>query len=159
MMILPLLLLIWIANGAPVLAHALFGTRFAHPVDGGARFLDGRPFFGTAKTVRGVAAAVILTTLAALCLGLSPGLGALVGSAAVAGDLLTSFIKRRMGLPPSSRARGLDHVGESLLPALLAAPRLHLEAGDIALVVGMFVALAVGLSPILCRMRMRETPY
>ncbi len=159
MPILQLLLLIWIANGAPVLAHALFGTRFAHPLDGGARFLDGRPVFGTAKTLRGVIAAVLLTTLAALGLGLSPGLGALVGSAAVAGDLLTSFIKRRMGLPPSSRVLGLDQIPESLLPALLAAPRLDLEAGDIALVVGLFVALAVALSPVLCRMRVRETPY
>lgn len=159
MPILQLLLLIWIANGAPVLAHALFRTRFAHPLDGGARFLDGRPVFGTAKTLRGVIAAVLLTTLAALGLGLSPGLGALVGSAAVAGDLLTSFIKRRMGLPPSSRVLGLDQIPESLLPALLAAPRLDLEAGDIALVVGLFVALAVALSPVLCRMRVRETPY
>jgi CDP-archaeol synthase len=156
---LQLLLLIWIANGAPVLAHALFGVRFAHPVDGGARFLDGRPFFGTAKTVRGVAAAIVLTTLAALCLGFSPGLGALVGSAAVAGDLLTSFIKRRMGFPTSSRARGLDQVPESLLPALVAAPRLGLAVADVALVVGMFVILAVGLSPVLCRIRVRETPY
>jgi len=159
MTILQLLLLIWIANGAPVLAHALFGTRFAYPVDGGARFLDGRPFFGTAKTVRGVIAAVLLTTLAAVGLGLSPALGALVGSAAVAGDLLTSFIKRRMGLPPSSRARGLDQVPESLLPALVAAPRLGLAVADIALVVGMFVVLAVGLSPVLCRIRVRETPH
>jgi CDP-archaeol synthase len=159
MTILQLLLLIWIANGAPVLAHALFGTRFAYPVDGGARFLDGRPFFGTAKTVRGVIAAILLTTLAAVGLGLSPALGALVGSAAVAGDLLTSFIKRRMGLPPSSRARGLDQVPESLLPALVAAPRLGLAVADIALVVGMFVVLAVGLSPVLCRIRVRETPH
>ncbi|MGH8567114.1 MAG: CDP-archaeol synthase [Gammaproteobacteria bacterium] len=156
---LQLLLLIWIANGAPVLAHALLGTRFAYPVDGGARFLDGRPFFGTAKTLRGVIVAVLLTTLAAQGLGLPAGLGALVGSAAVAGDLLTSFIKRRMGLPPSSRARGLDQVPESLLPALLAAPRLDLEAGHIVLVVGLFVVLAVGLSPVLCRMRVRETPH
>ena len=156
---LQLLMLIWIANGAPVLAHALFGTRFAHPVDGGARFLDGRPFFGTTKTVRGVIAAVFSTTLSALSLGLSPGLGALVGITAVAGDLLTSFIKRRMGLPPSSRARGLDQLPESLLPALVAAPRLGLAVADIAVVVGMFVVLAVGLSPVLCRIRMRETPY
>jgi CDP-2,3-bis-(O-geranylgeranyl)-sn-glycerol synthase len=159
MTVLQLFLLILIANGIPVLMHRLCGARFAYPVDGGARFVDGRPFFGPAKTLRGVLSAVLVATLVAMSLGLDPGLGALVGSAAVAGDLLSSFIKRRMGLPSSSRARGLDQIPESLLPALLAAPRLQLGAADIALVVGLFVVLAVSLSPVLRRLRLRETPY
>ncbi len=159
MTILQLFLLIWVANGAPILARMLFGTRFSYPVDGSARFLDGRPFFGSAKTLRGIIAAVALTTLAALSLGLAAGLGALVGSAAVAGDLVSSFVKRRLGIPTSGRARGLDQVPEALLPALLAAPRLDLEASEIALVVGMFVVLAVALSPVLCWMRVRDTPH
>ncbi len=159
MTILQLLLLIWIANGAPVVARTLFGTRLGYPLDGGVRFWDGRPFLGPAKTLRGVVAAVVVTTLAALGLGLAPGLGALVGSAAVAGDLVSSFIKRRLGIPASGRARGLDQVPEALLPALFAAPSLDLEAAEVLLVVGLFVVLAVALSPVLCRMRVRETPY
>jgi hypothetical protein len=38
-------------------------------------------------------------------IGLGPEVGVLVGSLAMAGDLVSSFVKRRMDLPPSNRAR------------------------------------------------------
>ena len=123
-LVLELLILLAVANGTPVVAKRLFGSAFAQPLDGGALFADGRPWFGPSKTIRGVVLATLATTAAAGVLGLGWKVGALLGGVAMAGDLLASFIKRRLGLAPSSQAIGLDQIPESLLP-LLAGRLLH----------------------------------
>jgi hypothetical protein len=61
----------------------------------------------------------------------------------MAGDLLSSFVKRRLNLPPSSRATGLDQIPESLLPALVCRGALSSSGLDIAICVGVFL---VGLA-------------
>ena len=52
--LLKLLLLLAVANGAPVLAKKAWGRTQAQPLDAGLLFLDRRPVFGPTKTVRGV---------------------------------------------------------------------------------------------------------
>jgi CDP-diglyceride synthetase len=141
------LILISAANGAPVLFARLLGARFARPIDGGIVLRDGRPLPGRSKTWRGLAAAVLLAACAAVLMSLPWQLGALAAASAMAGDCLSSFIKRRFGLEPSSMTLGLDQVPESLFPAvalqrLLAAwsPRrcldraciLRRRVGDVA---------------------------
>ena len=77
----------------------------------------------------------------------------------MAGDLLSSFIKRRLGWPPSSMALGLDQVPESLFPTLLIMHPLGLEVVDlIALVIAFFVG-ELGLSRLLFKLRIRDEPY
>jgi hypothetical protein len=78
-----------------------------------------KQLFGPSKTLRGLVVSVVATTLSAPALGLAWTTGLLAGAAAMAGDLGSSFIKRRMGLPSSSRALGLDQVPEALLPELV----------------------------------------
>jgi CDP-2,3-bis-(O-geranylgeranyl)-sn-glycerol synthase len=157
--LLALLLLLTIANGAPVVAKKLWGGALARPLDAGLRFIDGRPLFGPTKTVRGVLVAVAATSLAAPLVGIAWWLGALIGAAAMAGDLLSSFIKRRLGRPPSSRALGLDHIPESLLPLLACRQALALTPADIGLVVAVFFAGAVVLSRLLYRVGLRDEPH
>src|SRR5512137_1303973 len=123
-----LLLLLGVANSAPIAARRLLGDRWAAPLDGGLNFIDGRPLLGPGKTIRGVAAAVVATALAAWALGLSPPVGALLGAVSMAGDALASFVKRRLGVAPSGRATGLDQVPESLLPLLAVQGMLDLSA-------------------------------
>jgi hypothetical protein len=65
-----------------------------------------------------VVLAVVATAGAAALLGLGWKIGALIGIVAMASDLLASFVKRRLGLPPSSQAIGLDQIPESLIPLL-----------------------------------------
>jgi CDP-diglyceride synthetase len=117
-LILKFVLLLAIANGTPVLAEKLLGRFLSYPLDAGKTFVDGRPLFGSSKTIRGIAIAVIATSACAPVLGITWPTGSLIGVAAMAGDLVSSFVKRRMGRPPSSRALGLDQIPESLLPAL-----------------------------------------
>lgn len=154
-----LLLLIVAANGAPVLVHAMLGARWAVPVDFGLRLADGRRLLGDAKTWRGLAAALAASTILAPLLGLSPLVGLTAGALAMAGDLLASFVKRRLGRPRSSRALLLDTVPESLLPALGLMRPLQLGGGEILGLVILFSLLDAWLSPLLYRLRIRRRPW
>ena len=53
-----LLVLLAIANSAPIAGKRLLGSRFSTPLDCGMMFFDGRPLFGPSKTVRGILLAV-----------------------------------------------------------------------------------------------------
>src|SRR5664280_3788206 len=97
-----LLLLLAIANTAPLVAKRWLGPRFSAPLDGGLIFFDERPLLGSSKTIRGFVAAVAANTLGALFLGLPATVGALLGGGAMLGDAIASFIKRRLGAAPSS---------------------------------------------------------
>jgi CDP-archaeol synthase len=153
------LVLLGVANGAPVFATWLFGKRFGAPLDGGLKFPDGRPLFGPSKTVRGLVLSIACTTLAAALLGFEWIAGAGLAAASMLGDLLSSFIKRRLGLRAHSQAIGLDQIPESLLPLLLLRQHLGLGNGDIALIVTAFIVLELVLSRMLFRLHIRDRPY
>ena len=157
--ILQLLILLMLANGTPVIAKKMLGRQYSYPLDGNLTFADGRPVFGRSKTIRGVALAVLVTMAGALLIGLGWRIGLLVGAFAMAGDLFSSFCKRRLGLPSSSRASGLDQVPESLLPLLACRDLLALTAVDIVVCVLMFVIGEVVLSRLLYAFRLRDRPY
>jgi CDP-diglyceride synthetase len=157
--VLQLLILLMLANGTPVIAKKIFGDHCSYPLDGNLIFADGRPVFGRSKTIRGVALAVLVTTGGAPLIGLGWKTGFLVGSFAMAGDLFSSFCKRRLGLPSSSRASGLDQIPESLLPLLACRDLLALTAAEIVVCVVMFVIGEVVLSRLLYAVRLRDRPY
>jgi CDP-2,3-bis-(O-geranylgeranyl)-sn-glycerol synthase len=154
-----ILLLLAAANGAPVLAKKILGQRWARPLDGRRQLADGQPLFGSSKTIRGIVLAVIVTSAAGLAIGMGWHSGLLVAIGAMAGDLLSSFLKRRMRLSPSSMALGLDQIPESLLPTLICAAFLPLSALDIAAIVGMFFVGELFLSRIFYHLHLRDRPY
>lgn len=156
---LPFLCLLLAANGSPILARLLLGDRLPQPIDGGRRFLDRRPLFGPSKTWLGLGSAVLLTGALAAPLGVAPAVGFAVGVAAMAGDLLSSFIKRRLGLASSRPVPGLDQLPESLLPAAVAAGPLGLTGADILLAVTLFCAIEITLSHLLYRLGLRRYPF
>src|SRR6516164_642890 len=158
-LILQMLTLLVLANGTPVVAKKILGEHLAYPLDGGVEFVDGRPLLGRSKTIRGVVLAVLVTTAGAPLVGLEWTVGFLVGSLAMAGDLLSSFLKRRMALPPSSRASGLDQVPEALFPLLACRNPLSLSMVDIAAGVGLFFIGEVLLSRVFYALRLRDRPY
>jgi hypothetical protein len=157
--ILQLLVLMTLANGTPIVAKKIFGPRFCFPLDAGTIFFDRRPLFGPSKTIRGILISVLITTASAPLIGLDLTIGAIVAGAAMAGDLFSSFVKRRLNSPPSSQALGLDQVPESLFPMLACRDALSLTIGDIALGVGIFFIGALILSRFLFRAHLRDEPY
>ena len=158
-LILQLLILLAVANGTPVLAKTILGDRLARPLDGGTVFVDGRPLFGPAKTIRGIVLALLATPLAAALMGLPWRLGALVAALAIAGDLFSSFVKRRLGLPSSSMALGLDQIPESLFPLLAARLLVPVSFLDVIVGVAIFFAGEIVLSRILFHLNLRDRPY
>lgn len=158
-LILQLTILLALANGAPLVAAKLLGPRLTCPLDGGLTFVDGRPLLGASNTVRGIFSAVLASTAGALLLGLPGGIGAVAGAGAMAGDALSSFIKRRLNLPPSSRATGLDQIPESLVPLLACRLMLLLTPWDIAASVAIFLVGEIVLSRALYRVHLRDRPY
>ena len=159
LLILQLLALLAVANGTPVIAKAFLGDRFAIPIDGGAKFVDGRPILGSSKTVRGIFLSILMTSAFSFVVGLDWKIGALVASVAMAGDLFSSFLKRRMNLPAGSKATGLDQVPESLFPLLACRSALPLTALDIVAATAVFFVGELLLSRVLYRFHLRDRPY
>jgi CDP-2,3-bis-(O-geranylgeranyl)-sn-glycerol synthase len=157
--IVELLLLLAVANGTPIVVKRLFGDFLIYPLDGGLTLFDGRPLFGPSKTIRGIVASIAATTSMAPLVGVSLMIGLIIGVVAMGGDLLSSFVKRRMGYTSSSRAFGLDQIPESLLPALVCKDPLGLSPLDIVLVVAMFLLGEIMLSRLMFRLHIREQPY
>jgi CDP-2,3-bis-(O-geranylgeranyl)-sn-glycerol synthase len=92
-------------------------------------------------------------------LGLAVGQGCLLAALSMLGDLLSSFIKRRLKLQRSSMALGLDQVPEALLPLLLLKDPLGLTWPGILRTVVLFFVLELVLSRLLFWLRIRKTPY
>jgi CDP-2,3-bis-(O-geranylgeranyl)-sn-glycerol synthase len=154
-----LLILIVTANGTPILLDDLMGRRWAWPLDGSLRFSDGRRLVGSSDTVRGLVGALVLTTAVAVLLGLPVQTGLLVGFFAMVGDVLSSFIKRRMALKSGDKAIGLDQVPESLLPLLAVMDAHGLDWLDVALLVLTFTLFSLAVSRILFRLKLRKRPH
>jgi CDP-diglyceride synthetase len=154
-----ILALLAAANGAPVLGKKLLRHQFSRPLDGGRVFIDGRRLFGDSKTIRGIVLSFVATTLCAVLLGLAFSVGLIAALGAMLGDLFSSFIKRRLGRPPSSQAVGLDQIPESLLPAFLLTPMLGLGITDVAAIVILFLVGEIALSRILFYWHIRDEPY
>lgn len=154
-----LLLLITVANGTPVLVTRLLDHRWAWPVDGGVRLWDGRHLFGASKTVRGVASGILVTTLVAVAFGYPWQLGMLFGLAAMAGDLFSSFCKRRLGIETSGQAVGLDQIPEALFPLLACYAYLGLDPLGVVLLVLLFTLATLIASPVMYWLGIRKRPY
>ena len=159
MSIVDLIFLILVANASPILATFAMRSRLNHSVDLGLILSDGRPVFGESQTIRGIVAAVSLTTVAAILMGHPAICGTLVGGYSMLGDLFSSFVKRRLRLPPGSRARVLDQLPEALLPTIVLTREISLSAGEVTVVVVSFILLAVTLSPMLFILGIRKRWY
>ena len=153
------LLLIIIANGAPIIARSIFRTHFDDPLDFGLKFFDQRPLFGPTKTIRGVFVAVMVTPIAAHLMDINWFTGFVIGLYAMFGDLFSSFIKRRKRYAPSEMAIGMDQIPESLFPLIAVQANLGFGTLDIIAIIGAFFVVELVLSRILYMMHIRLHPY
>ena len=133
--------LFW-GNLLPPLASLLLNDRGNWPLDGNLRLADGQPLFGPHKTLRGVLATLIGGSLVFTLLGVPWPVAALGALCLSGGDLLSSFIKRRLHQPSGTAHFGLDQAFEALFPALYLSPHLGLPLWQGALVALAFIPLA-----------------
>lgn len=144
-----LVLLLVVANAAPVIASLVFGRHGNRPLDGNRRLADGQPLLGPSKTIRGVIAAVLLAALAAPVFDLSWLQGAGFGLLAMLGDSGSSFIKRRLGLASGHSAPLLDQLPETLLPLWVFQPALGMTVLEMFVAVAVFIVIDLLLSRLL----------
>jgi len=160
MIYLQLLLLLLVANGAPIIARNLLGEHFTTPVDLGAVLKrDQRRVFGPSKTIRGILAALLITPVFAHLIGIGWFVGLFMALYAMLGDLLSSFIKRRTNIESSGMALGLDQIPESLLPLLVVMSHVEINLLEVILLVAAFVVIELNLSRILFHLHIRKRPY
>jgi len=113
----------YFANATPVVLGG------GPPLDGGKKFIDGRRIFGDGKTVRGFVAGIVAGTAIGVLQGIAKGplshylsLGFLLALGALLGDLMGSFVKRRLGIERGGALPGLDQLGFVVIALLLASP-------------------------------------
>lgn len=156
-----MVLLFWLIgiNGAPILCTKFAGKRFDFPVDGNQSFMDGRPVLGPSKTFRGIVSALMTSILIGSIFAMPVLTSLAFGALSMAGDMTSSFLKRRMGLASSSMALGLDQVPESLFPLLGCKDVLGITNEQIFSIVVAFFCMELILSRILFWLGIRPTPY
>lgn len=158
-LILKLLFLLCVANGAPIALKILLGNRWAQPLDQYYRLSDGRRVFGTSKTWRGLLGSLLLTGGCAQLIGVDFMVGMLFALASMAGDMFSSFIKRRLALASSSMALGLDQIPEALFPLFVFYTYFSLTIIDVLTLVVLFFVGELLLSRLLFALHLRDRPY
>lgn len=157
--VLVVLLLIIVANGAPILVRFILGEHLSSPVDFNHNFIDGKRIFGNSKTWVGFFSIPILSILAAWILGLATEIGVLLGIGVMLGDLFSSFTKRRLGMRESSMALGLDQIPESLFPLLLVSSVFDFTLYEIVVGVVSFIIIELLVSRVLFWLNIRKQHY
>jgi CDP-2,3-bis-(O-geranylgeranyl)-sn-glycerol synthase len=104
-----------VANGSPVVIGRMLDNK--HPIDFGKNFLDGYRILGDGKTWEGFVGGIAAGTLSGLILGLLFSkplelftVGLLSSLGALIGDIIGSFIKRRLKLERGHPAPILDQL-------------------------------------------------
>lgn len=108
----------YIANGSPVLGSKILESLKIkrHPIDGGRNFIDGKRVFGDNKTWEGLLIGISMGFLAGFVQAVLSNeylyiiRGFVLSIGAVVGDLIGSFIKRRLGLKPGDLLPVLDQI-------------------------------------------------
>jgi CDP-2,3-bis-(O-geranylgeranyl)-sn-glycerol synthase len=154
-----LLVLILIANGSPVVARRLLRGRFSQAMDFGASLADGYRLLGESKTWRGLFTSLAFTSLCALIMGYHMQVGLMIALFSMLGDLVSSFIKRRLGKPSKSKFLFLDQVPESLFPALMMVNEFNLAMPEILYLVIIFILAELILSKLMYYLGVRQKPY
>ena len=142
----------YFANAAPV---ALGG---GPPLDGGEKWLDGKPFLGGHKTLRGCIVGVITGLLIGVLqgsfyAGLTQGLGAILG------DLVSSFLKRRWDIAPGEGFPLLDQLDFIVAAIILSQPYTRANLQQMLIIVVVTVPIHYLMNYAAWLLKMKETPW
>lgn len=134
--------LLWV-NFLPPLASLIWKESFNRPLDGGWLWIDGRFLFGAHKTIRGILASVFGGMVFSPLLGQTWYIVGTAALLAMVGDLLSSFIKRRLSYVSGKPVAVLDQIFEGLFPTLFLAGHLPLLWWQVIAVMLLFVPITI----------------
>lgn len=146
----------YVANAMPV----LFGG--GHPIDFGRSFFDGERIFGINKTMKGFLSGILFGSFVSfieelllmrelILLGILASLGSLLG------DLLGSFIKRRLKLDPGSSLPLIDQLDFILGALIITYPIYHFSNGMILLILLITPPIHIAGNSIAYLLKLRKT--
>ena len=142
----------YFANAAPV---ALGG---GPPLDGGENWLDGKPFLGGHKTLRGCIVGVFMGLLigllqGSLYVGLTQGLGAILG------DLISSFLKRRWDVAPGEGFPLLDQLDFIVAAIILSQPYTRASLQEMIIILIVTVPIHYFMNYVAWLIKIKENPW
>jgi CDP-2,3-bis-(O-geranylgeranyl)-sn-glycerol synthase len=88
-----------------------------------------------------------------------PIVGLLLGVGAIGGDVVKSFIKRRMNIPPGGRWIPADQLDFSIGALALIAPMARLSLSDIGLVLLVTFVGDIGVNHVAYKLGIRDTAW
>ncbi len=103
-------------NITPVLLSIILGDVGNQPIDFGFSLKNGRQLLGAHKTIRGFIGAIVVGGILGFFMEFPVSISLLAASLSMLGDLLSSLIKRQLGLEPGVRIVILDQVFEASFP-------------------------------------------
>lgn len=149
----------YIANGAPVVLGG------GPPIDMGKKLSDGKRILGDGKTIRGFIAGIVAGTIfGAIQIAFGNRTGGitiilLLSLGALLGDMVGSFLKRRIGLSRGKAAPGLDQL-EFLAGALILSSLIKTPSWEIILTLIIITpAIHLGTNFIGYKMGYKSEPY
>ena len=142
----------YFANAAPV---ALGG---GPPLDGGEKWLDGKPFLGGHKTLRGCIVGVITGLLIGILqgsfyAGLTQGLGAILG------DLISSFLKRRWDIAPGEGFPLLDQLDFIVAAIILSQSYTRASLQEMLIILVVTVPIHYFMNYLAWLIKIKENPW
>lgn len=137
-----ILILLWAINLMPVLLAYFFEKKWDTPLDNGMFFIDGKPFLGTHKTIRGTVGGIIAGILFGFVMGIPLWVALPAGIMSMFGDLLNSFIKRRFKMIEGAGLPVMDQLLEGAFPFVIIAPAYSLSFAALFFLILVFVITA-----------------
>jgi CDP-2,3-bis-(O-geranylgeranyl)-sn-glycerol synthase len=142
----------YFANGSPVILGG------GEPLDGGRKWLDGKPFLGSHKTVKGTLLGFAVGAVVGVLQG-NPLGGALQSVGAVAGDIVASFFKRRWNLRPGESMPLVDQLDFITFAVLLSYPVQRTSVEAMLVILVLTVPIHYIVNYIAWLLRLKEHPW
>lgn len=151
-----ILFFLWAVNLTPVLLSFFFEEKWDTPLDKGMLFIDGKPFLGSHKTIRGTLGGIAVGIFLGYILGISLWVALPAGVMSMFGDLLSSFIKRRFKMVEGSDWPVMDQLFEGAFPFVIITPAYSLTFVMSFFIISVFVITAYLGAQFLTRVLLTE---
>jgi len=142
----------YFANASPV----VFGG--GDPLDGGRKWLDGKPFLGSHKTVKGTLFGILVGAAVGFLQG-NPRGGVLQSVGAVAGDIVASFFKRRWNLMPGESMPLVDQLDFITFAVLLSYPVQGVSLAEASFILVLTVPIHYAVNYVAWLLGLKEHPW
>ena len=142
----------YFANASPVVLGG------GEPLDGGRKWLDGKPFLGSHKTVKGTFFGFVVGAVVGVLQG-NPLGGVLQSVGAITGDIVASFFKRRWNLRPGESMPLVDQLDFITFAILMSYPVQRTSLEGVLLILVLTVPIHYVVNYVAWLLRLKENPW